>query len=334
MDDDDDGVYTLPDGEIAAVVSGTAQRDYCKLKRQQALRHLVTHQRVVELVMQSFPVLPVKFGTVLSDQAQVRQVLEQGSSLFRATLEKFMGKVQMEVVVLWNLQQVFEEISREECIVQLRAQAATRPPAESMAERVMLGRLVEASLAQRRATLCNQLEPALREVALDLVSHPPMDDSMVVNVALLVDEPGRERLDQRLKTLDEQFGRQLTFRCVGPLPPYSFATVEIHVPSFELVDAARQCLTLGETVTLSEIQRAYHQVARRLHPDHNPDNSNAETQMAELTRAYHLLTAYAESQALFGGEGDALVSQYPCTMTRERVERTLLISIDHQELPA
>ncbi|MFQ5795146.1 MAG: hypothetical protein ACE5JP_08865 [Candidatus Bipolaricaulia bacterium] len=38
--------------------------------------------------------------------------------------------------------------------------------------------------------------------------------------------------------------------------------------------------------------------ADRLHPDHNPENLEAEAHMAALTRAYRLLTAYAESQAL------------------------------------
>jgi len=49
--------------------------------------------------MRAFPVLPVKFGTVLPDETWVRRLLAQGEALFRTTLEKFAGLVQMEVVV-------------------------------------------------------------------------------------------------------------------------------------------------------------------------------------------------------------------------------------------
>ncbi|MBI4759358.1 MAG: DnaJ domain-containing protein, partial [Chloroflexi bacterium] len=121
----------------------------------------------------------------------------------------------------------------------------------------------------------------------------------VTNVALLVDKAGRGALDQRLKSLDEEFEGRLHFRCVGPLPPYSFATVEVQVPSFETVDEARRLLGLGEAATPGEIKRAYHRLASRLHPDHNPNSPEAEARMAELTQAYRLLTAYADSQALF-----------------------------------
>jgi len=360
VDDDRDEVYSVPHRDLAAVVSASPLADYRGLKRDQAVRYLVAHQRVVEAVMQDFPLLPVKFGTVLPDEARVRRLLAQGEAIFRTTLERFAGRVQMEVVVLWNLQEVFQEISQEGPIVQLKAQVAARPPEEpapssgeaTVAERVAIGQMVQASLERRRVALRDHLFPPLREVALDLVANPLMDDSMVTNVALLVDEAGRGALDRRLKLLDEEFGGRLRFRCVGPLPPYNFATVEVQVPSCEAVDEARCRLGLGETATPGEIKRAYHRLAGQMHPDHNPDDPKAEARMAELTRAYQLLTAYAESvpgcrgaeeqrsqgagEQGGGGAGEVLPrtsAPLPlCTFSREAVERTLLIAIRRQEI--
>ena len=323
---DDGEVHTIPGRGIAAVVSASPLEDYMGLKRDQAARYLVAHQRVVEAVMQEFPVLPVKFGTVLPGEAWTHRLLAQGETVFRTALEKFTDRLQMEVVVLWNLQQVFQEIGQEAHIVQLKAQVADRPPEETLIERVAIGQTVQSSLEQRRASLRDHLVLSLREVALDLVINPQMGDGMVANVALLLHKTGEEALDRRLELLDQEFEGRLDFRCVGPLPPHSFATVEVQVPCFEAVDEARRRLGLGKTTIPGEIRNAYRRLAGQLHPDLNRDDPEAETRMAELTRAYELLTIYAENQA--SGDSDA-----PCAFNREAVEETLLIAIRRQEVP-
>lgn len=344
---DNDDVYTIPhrgtsadSGQaLAALVSASPLPDYRGLKRNEAAVYLVAHQRVVEAVMQDFSLLPVKFGTVLTDEAQVRRLLTQGEALFRSALERFSGQVQMEVVALWNLQQVFQEISQEAQIADLRAQIAGRPPEETTAERIAIGQMVQASLEQRRAALQDHLIPPLREVAADLIVNPPMDDSMVTNVALLVDKASRGALDQRLRSLDEEFEGRLHFRCVGPLPPYSFATVEVQVPSFKAIDEARRCLGLEETVPPGEIRQAYRWLASQLHPDLNPDDPQAEARMAELTKACELLMAYAENMQRGRGAEEHKRATLPSNslaprldFSRQAVERTLLIAIRRQEI--
>jgi hypothetical protein len=328
VDDEHDEVYTVPYRDLAAVVSASPLADYRGLKRDQAARYLVAHQRVVETVMQTFPILPAKFGTVLLDEDSVHRLLAQGQSLFRTTLDKFRGLVQMEVVVLWALQEVFQEISQEEHIAQLKAQIANRPADETLIERVAIGQLVQASLEQRRKSLRDYLLHWLGKAALDSVDNPLMDDSMVINVALLVNEAGREALDRRLELLDEEFEGRFTFRCVGPLPTYSFAAMEVEVPSFEAVDEARCLLCLGETATSGEIRRAYHRLADQLHPDHNPDDLQAQARMTELAQAYELLTAYAEAVQGSKGAGER---QSKISFSREMVGRTLLIAVRRQE---
>ena len=323
----DGEVYSIPHGDIAAVVGASPLENYQDLKREQAVRYLVNHQCVVEAVMRSFPVLPVKFGTTLPDIPDVRLLLAQGESLFRATLEKFAGLVQLEVVVLWNLSEVLQEIGQEEPIVQSKAQVMAQGAEATADDRIAIGQMVQASLERRRAMLQEHLLSSLRELALDTVINPLMDDNMVANVALLVDEAGSKALEQRLEALDEEFGGRLHFRCVGPLPPYSFASVEVQMPSFEAVDEARKQLGLGETATLDGIKRAYRGLAGRLHPDHNPDNPDAGARMTALTQACNFLTMYAGSLAL----EEKNAQQAACRFDQQTVEKTLLIAIRRQE---
>ena len=327
VDDHGGDISTVCHDGLGAVVSPTDRADYRGMTRQEALRYLVAHQGVVEAVMGRFTALPVKFGTVLPDEARVRRLLEQGYTLLRSTLEEIAGRVQMEVVVTWDLAAVFQEISAEEEIARAKSRVVGRPSEEAAEARVAIGQMVKASLDRRRSALQDYLVPWLRDVALDLVANPLLDDGMVANVALLLDGAGREALDRRLVELDRQFQGWLNFRCVGPLPPYSFATVEVQTPAFEAVDTARYRLGLGKTATLEEIKRAYRQLAARVHPDVNPEGDKAGMRMAELTEAYRLLAAYGESQT---SEVEGITNTV-CAFDREMVARTMLISIVRPE---
>jgi DnaJ-domain-containing protein 1 len=338
------GVHAITERDLTAVVSGSPLADYRGLKRDEAAPYLVAHQRVVETLMPESPVLPVIFGTVLPDEDHVRHLLTQGEDLFRTSLEQFAGLKQMEVAVLWDLERVFQEIGQEEHILRLKSQIAGLPPEETTVERVAIGKLVQGSLEERRQALQDRLLPPLREVSQEeLVINPLMDDHMAANVGLLVDEAGEQALDQQLHDLDEAFGGQLTLRCVGPLPPYSFASVAVKVPSFDAIDEARRRLGLEERATPDEIKRAYHRVASELHPDHNIGDPKAKERMAEASKAYALLTAYAANVQRSrtaeerGEEQQGKAPLDPSTpaprlsFSRESVKQTLLITIKRQE---
>ncbi len=271
---------------------------------------------------------------MLADETQVAGLLTQGHTLFETTLTQLAGRAQVEVVVLWNVQEVFQAISQDERIVQLKSRMAAQPPAETMAERVEIGRIVQTELLRRRAELSDAILPGLQKLAVDMIPNPLMDDNMVLNVGLLLDEQGREELDHLLETLDQQFGGKLTFRRVGPLPPYSFASVEVTCPSFEAVDEACRCLGLPECCSQTQIKQTYHRLAAQVHPDHAPNDPDAEARMTALTKSYRLLTAFVESQALRAGRAEQTrqpAEQIIGSFCREAVESTLLIQVRRQD---
>lgn len=323
-------VHTVVEGDLAIVTSGVDRECLQGLDRTAAVRYLSAHQRVLETVMCDYPVLPVKFGTLLPDKEALRTLLRQGDIMLRTTLATFAGKQQREVVVLWDLKRVFAEIAAEEPIATLRAQIAERAPDETVNERIVLGQLVHAVLQGRRAQIGTQVIAALRNLADDVIVNPTMDDSMVVNVALLLDEGRDDELDEGLDALDALFGNQLQIRCVGPLPPYSFATLEVQVLPFAAVDAARRILDLDEEVSVGAIKRAYRMLAAQTHPDHNPNAEDAAAQMEALTKAYQLLSILAKAQAPSTGDES---SDWLCRLDCNSVEGTLVLNVVRQEGP-
>jgi hypothetical protein len=331
VDQTHEEVYTIPYHRLSAVVSRTQRADYSGLGRQEAVGYLVAHQRVVESVMRDFPIIPARFGTVLGDERQVLGMLNQGCALFETTLAQLTGRAQVEVVVLWNLPEVFQAISQDERIVRLKTLIAERPPTDTMAERVEIGRVVQTELARRRTELREAILPSLQSLAADTIFNPLMDDSMVLNVGLLLDEGGRQALDSQLEVLDREFDGKLRFRRVGPLPPYSFASVEVTCPSFAAIDEARQCLGVPESCSQAKIKQSFHQLATQVHPDHAPDDPQAEKRMAELTKSYRLLTAFIQSQALSSSRPGQPDAHAAALFDREAVDRTLLIQVRRQE---
>ena len=236
-----DGAYAVPYRDIAAVVSACPLTDYTALARDLLVRELTRHQQVVERVLHRFPVLPVKFGTVV-DEDKVRSLLRLGYVDFRAALDALGDKVQVELVATWDLASVLEDVAREEPIADLKARIDSDASAASIRDRIRLGEMVKQSLDRRR----QELEQAtLRRIAAyfsDLRRNPLLDDSFVLNLAVLLEKARQGAFDRALEELDQELEGRLTFRCVGPLPPYSFSTVEVRAvsrPEIEQADLNR-----------------------------------------------------------------------------------------------
>lgn len=313
-------VRTIACKNLAAVVGGSPLADYRGIDRQQAVRYLLAHQQVVEAVQRDHAVLPVKFGTVVSDEQTVCNLLTQGEGIFRGAIGRLAGQVQMEVMALWNLQDVLRAISEDDAVVQLKTRATAQ---DCLDNRIAVGKAVHELLEQRRLTLRRSIATELREMSRDLVVNPIIDDTMVANLALLVDWDKCGLLDERLQVLDQGHDGMLNFRRIGPLPPYTFATVEVRVPTFEEVDKARRLLGLGERHHRDEIKQAYHRLAGQIHPDVCPDNPEADGLVSDLAGAYKFLMAYSDSSV----NGEPMV----CSFDRRTVERTLIIALRRQE---
>ena len=223
------------------------------------------------------------------------------------------------------------EVAAEDAVVRLKAQIAAQAGGATSDQRLAIGKLVKDSIDRRRESCRSRIVATVRSVAADLVENALMDDRMVANLALLLAKDASDALDRRLAELDEEFGRRLNFRCIGPLPPYSFATVEVSLPSFEAVDRARRVLSLGEKAGLAEIKSAYRRQIRQVHPDLTTAAPVDEGDATRLTDAYKTLMNYAE--ALPSAAGDDAAGESGYRFDRGAVEGSILVMVRRQELP-
>ena len=276
-------VYTVAHEGLACVVSDYAGGNFDLMSKEELARCLMTHQVVVEQVMRKHQVLPLKFGTVLATSDEVHALLVQGHPQFFLTLLWIQDKVEVEVVSTWAGGQVIEGNGAD---LEMLPAGEPLPP-----ERV------EVSKTQRRQTYLERMIGFLKPVSIDIQPHPFNSGRMAVSVAFLVDEASLDAFHGRIKQLNALSYNQIDFQVVGPLPPYSFATVEVNRPSPEAIDEAKQLLNLSEVVGEVEVRKAYRRLAAEVGSDRRLGDKLSGARLVALRRASDLLVAYCRGQA-------------------------------------
>lgn len=281
-------VSTLHHQGIAAVVGPSPVLGFEGMTRETLLPYLFAHQAAIEKVMgEGYTVIPVKFGTVAKDEGEARRILREGHPRFKEALERMRGRIELDVVAVWSdLQAILREIGEQEEIRQLREAITLRPHHETLEERVQIGRMVKAALERKRDEVVAELLDALKGLATNVRCHDLLDDHLILNAAFLIEKGKEEKFDRRLIEVSECYDGRIRFRCVGPLPPYSFSTVEIKRIPVEAVERARKLLGTASGATLASVKKAYRRAAQRSHPD---KTRSTPERFQELKEAYQLL---------------------------------------------
>jgi hypothetical protein len=331
MPDGSGPVTGLRAGGFTAVVSPYAGPPMERLPRADVLRGLIVHQRVIERVMGDYSVLPARFGTVLGSAEEVRQVLITFRPRLERAFEDISGAVEIDLSATWDLSVIFGEIRHEPALADLADVAGTDIGDAGLAMRIQAGELVQVALERRREEYRHRAVEALAPLVRDMRRNPLPADDIVLNLALLVDRHRLAEVDVTVDRLASEWDGRVTFRYVGPLPPYSFATVILGTVDPDQVASALQMLELPPQASRAELRAAYRRRAADLHPDRSPRDPAAAERFAALGAAYRLLTHYLEGQRT-GDEPEDAATVYD--LTPERVGHAALLEIVGDDSPA
>ena len=284
-------VGSVCEGELAVVTSRGTRVSFATLAPVKTLQFLAQHQRVLEQVMIGSPVIPLKFGTYADGDEHVRRILRSGQKVFAQALDRYGSRVEVDLAAQWeDVQPVLAEIAADERVVSLKNRLASERQV-GIAQRVVLGKLVKQLLDERRSKIAGELVMAIHSRWPNLVINPTRDDTMLLSAAILVGRDEQAEFDQAISDLNVRYGDRFHFRCVGPLPPYSFATAEVKTLQAADLKAAANSLGLGGSASLAEIKSAHRRLLGEAHPDRNPGTDTAG-RMREISAAYELLEEY------------------------------------------
>lgn len=291
-----DEIYLVPYRDISAVVSDTPFVDYSVLPNDQVVRYLLRHQQMIERVMQTCTIIPMKLGTYAPGRGEVEDILARGYTAFKGVLERIQGKIELDVVASWGrLDSVLKRIGEEPEVKELKEKLLSSTEGISLEARMQVGGLVKEILDREKKEVASEIEAALKGVAVDFRKHSLMDDQMVLNDACLLDKDKKDQFEDTLHRLNERYHEEVDFRSVGPLPPYSFYTAEVIRMRFEDINWAGQKLGLPEVATRSQIEKAYRDLAFACHPDRNPE-LDSDKEFQEIKRACKLLLEYCQGE--------------------------------------
>lgn len=289
-------VHVVTHDGLGCVVSGYRGGDLGALPRDRLLRSLLAHQQVVEHAMEGRSVLPVKFGTLLNNRQEVLDLLSQRHEKLRDALASIRDRVEFEVAATWDTGRVLAEIGREEEVVRAR-EAIARKGQATVEDRVQLGQVVKTLMDRRRDGYRERMVGLLSPLSIDVAPNALVSDGMVMNVAFLVERVREKEFYESVEQLDRLYQDQIAFRVIGPLPPYSFSTVEVTRLTPEEVKEARQALHLKDVPSEADIRKAYRHLAAQQQRHLQAGDEPARDRVARLRQAVRVLLGCSQAQS-------------------------------------
>ena len=214
-------VQVVRHGEIAAMVSEvTVARP---LGRPEDLR---AHQELLDGAAITVPVLPFRFGAVMTNaEAVAEELLAPRHDEFAAALEELNGCAEYVIKGRYVEQTVLSEILAEnqhaarlrESLVQIGDPDASRD------QRIQLGELINQAVSAQRVADTRTLGEVLAGHVVASRVREPTHEMDAAHVAVLAELALQERLENAVSQLARDWDGRITVRLLGPMAPYDFA---------------------------------------------------------------------------------------------------------------
>ena len=221
-----DLVYGINFRDISAIVSNSPIIQY------EARRvNMITHSKVLEEVMKRFTVLPVRFSTISehNDDAGILRILEKDYKKFDNLLSKMEGKKELGLKVLAQETAIYESIiEKHDEIKSLRGKLMNLSADKTHYQRMKIGEMVAEALKKETEDYKNIILDVLNPLADDVKINDNYGELMILNAAFLIKNTSEPAFDKAVNDLDEKYGRLMTFKYVGTLPPYNFVNLVIN----------------------------------------------------------------------------------------------------------
>jgi hypothetical protein len=185
---------------------------------------LFTHEELLDSSAADVPVLPLRFGAVLtSDEAVADELLGPHYEEFTAALRQLDGHAEYIVKGRYVERAVLAEVLAENPeAARLGDQIRDADPDATRDQRIQLGEIVADAIEASRQTDTRALGDAVSGHVTASVVRPPTHELDAVYAAFLVETGKTEALRQAVERLAEEWGDRIDLRLVGPLAAYDF----------------------------------------------------------------------------------------------------------------
>ena len=212
-------VEVIREGDIAALVSPVPTDK--PLGKPEGLQ---AHASLLDGTASVAPVLPMRFGAVMTDQESVaEELLKKNHDEFAEALQALEGHAEYIVKGRYDEDAILREVISESSEAQrLREQMAGKSEDASRQARMALGEVIVKALDAKRAADTDTVVELLGGLAKQVNVRQPTHELDAVNVALLAEVDQQDELQDKIDELAENWGGRVEMRLMGPLAAYDF----------------------------------------------------------------------------------------------------------------
>jgi hypothetical protein len=214
-------VDVVAHGEIAALLSEIDPD--APLGRPE---HLQAHERLLDAAATEVPVLPFRFGAVLTDRdAVAEELLAAHHDDFVAALRELEGRAEYVVKGRYLEDAVIREVLAENPeLGRLRERIHGRPEEATRNERITLGEAVNRAVVAKRDADTRRVVDTLGPLCVAVRFREPTHEEDAVHVAVLAETGRQAEIEDALRRLAGEWSQRVTLRLLGPMAPYDFVT--------------------------------------------------------------------------------------------------------------
>lgn len=185
---------------------------------------LMAHESVLDPTAGSVPVLPLRFGAVVtSDEAVASELLEPHYDEFAQALRELDGHAEYVVRGRYAEDAVLREIlAANKQAAALSEDVRGADPDATRDARIRLGELINEAMAAMRERDTRTLGEAVADHVAASVVRQPTHELDAVYSAFLVDSAKVSALGEALQRLARDWDQRVDLRLMGPLAPYDF----------------------------------------------------------------------------------------------------------------
>lgn len=185
---------------------------------------LAAHQRLLDEAAVEVPVLPMRFGAVLTSPEAVEEELLAGNhDQFLAALEQIEDRVEYVLKGRYDERAVLGEIMAEiPGAERLREEIRDKPEAITRDARIQLGQLIEQAISAKRDADTQRAAEALSDHSVASTGRPPTHHEDAVQLAFLVRTEQRSEFEKAVEKMAQKWQGRVDLRLLGPMAPYDF----------------------------------------------------------------------------------------------------------------
>jgi hypothetical protein len=186
---------------------------------------LRTHREILDATAAEVPVLPLRFGTILtSEDAVAEDLLAAHHDEFTAALDQLEGRTEFQVKGRYVKDAVLGEVlSQNKQAAGLRDAIQGKDPDVSRNARIELGQLLSQAVKARREEDTRTLRQDMERLCVASVAREPAHELDAVHVAFLVAVDQESELERAFEDLAHEWEGRIDVQLLGPMAAYDFA---------------------------------------------------------------------------------------------------------------